>query len=338
MRAYELHPRDGFDSLSLAERSPKPVGPHDVRVRVRAVSLNYRDLAIARNAHRRAPGQIVVPASDGAGEVIEIGADVGRFNVGDRVAAIFFPDWIDGELAAVHHTRALGGSIDGMMAEEVVLHEQSWVRLPEHLSFAEGATLPCAAVTAFHALFEASHVGPQSTVLVLGTGGVSIFALQLAKAAGARVVLTSRSEAKRARALTLGADHVIDYQTTPTWGEAAQAWTSGGRGVDLVVEVGGPGTFDQSIAALRYGGTMALIGVLTGGRGDVNTAGVFQKALRIRGIYVGSRRLFEGLNDALTATGLKPIIDRVFAFEAARAAYEHLASGSHFGKVVVTVD
>jgi NADPH:quinone reductase-like Zn-dependent oxidoreductase len=210
--------------------------------------------------------------------------------------------------------------MDGMLAEEVVLPEQSWVTLPSHLSFEEGATLPCAGVTAYNALFDSARVEPGSTVLAQGTGGVSIFTLQLGKAAGARVVVTSSSEAKRARARELGADHVIDYKATPNWGEAAQAWTEG-RGVDVVVEVGGPGTFDQSVAALRYGGTMSLLGVLTGMRGEVNVYSLFQKGLHVRGVYVGSRRMFEALNRAMSANGIRPIVDRVFPFEEARAAY-----------------
>lgn len=334
---YELHPKPEFDALTRVDREPVALGPHDVRVRIRAVSLNYRDLAIARGAHRRTHAAPVIAASDGAGDVIEVGSAVTRFRGGARAAGLFFPDWLDGELSPAHHARALGGTVDGMLAQEVVMEERAWVTLPPYLSFEEGATLPCAGVTAYNALFESACVGPGSTVLVQGTGGVSVFALQLAKAAGARVVVTSQSEAKRQRARQLGADYVIDYRATPNWGEAAHAWT-GGRGVDVVVEVGGPGTFDQSVAALRYGGTMSLLGVLTGTRGEVNTSGVFQKGLHVRGIYVGSGRMFEALNRALSATQLHPIIDRVFPFDEARAAYEYLASGTHLGKVVIRVE
>ena len=337
MIAYELHPNQEFDALTRVERELAPLGPHDVRVRIRAVSLNYRDLNIARMAHRRPQGPKRIATSDGAGEVVEVGSSVTRFRGGERVAALFFPDWLDGELSAAHHARALGGTVDGMLAEEVVLDERSWVTLPSHLSFEEGATLPCAGVTAWNALFESAHVGPASTVLLQGTGGVSIFALQLAKAAGARVILTSSSEAKRQRARELGADHVIDYKATPNWGEAVQAWT-GGQGVDVVVEVGGPGTFDQSVAALRYGGTMSLLGVLTGLRGEVNVYALFQKGLHVRGVYVGSGRMFEALNRAMSANELRPTVDRVFPFDEARAAYEYLASGAHFGKVVIRVN
>jgi NADPH:quinone reductase-like Zn-dependent oxidoreductase len=336
MIAYELHSKPDFDALMRVERQAAPVGPHDVRVQVHSVSLNYRDLGMARLAHRRKQGSPLIAASDGCGEVVEVGPAVTRFKGGERVTALFFPDWLDGELGPAYHARALGGSADGMLAQEVVLDERSWVPLPDHLSHEEGATLPCAGVTAYHALFEAAQVGPGSIVLVQGTGGVSIFALQLAKAAGAQVIVTSRSEEKRRRAQALGADHVIDYQAIPNWGEAALSWTNG-RGVDVVVEVGGPGTFDQSVAALRYGGTMSLLGVLTGGRGEVNTYGVFHKGLRVRGIYVGSRRMAEGLNRALTANAIHPVVDRVFPFDEARAAYEYLASGAHFGKVVIRV-
>jgi NADPH:quinone reductase-like Zn-dependent oxidoreductase len=335
MRAYELQPREGFDALTLVERKASPLGPADVRVRVRAVSLNYRDLNMVKGARKRkAP---IVPASDGAGEVIEVGAAVTRHAVGDRVAAAFFPTWLSGELSDDHHARALGGGQDGMLAEEVVLPETAWVRIPPRLSFEAAATLPCAGVTAYHALFVAAQLRAGDTVLLQGTGGVSIFGLQLARAAGAQVIITSSSAAKRERALAMGADHVIDYKAVAQWGEAARAFT-GGRGADIVIEVGGPGTFDQSVAALRYGGTMSLLGVLTGLKGEVNTYGVFHKSLRIAGVYVGSVEMFEGLIRALEARQIEPVIDRAFGFGEVRDAYAYLASGQHLGKVVIRVD
>jgi NADPH:quinone reductase-like Zn-dependent oxidoreductase len=334
MRAYEIQPREGFDAVTLVDRPAPALGPGDVRVRVRAVSLNYRDLTIARGAmKRKAP---VIPTSDGAGEVIEVGAAVTRHKVGDRVAGAFFPRWIDGAMSEAAHAAALGGSHDGMLAEEVVLPEAAWVKLPARLSFEAAATLPCAGVTAYHALFEAAHVRPGDTVVVQGTGGVSIFGLQLARAAGARVVVTSSSAAKRERALAMGADHVIDYKAEPAWGDAVRAWT-GGRGADIVVEVGGPGTFDQSVAALRYGGTMSLLGVLTGIKGEIQTYGIFHKGLRVAGIYVGSVAMFDNLIRALEARQIDPVIDRTFSFAEAREAYAYLASGQHFGKVVIRV-
>jgi NADPH:quinone reductase-like Zn-dependent oxidoreductase len=334
MRAYELQPRDGFDALTLVDRPAPALGPSDVRVRIRAVSLNFRDLNMVKGARKRkAP---IVPASDGAGEVVEVGAAVTRHKLGDRVAGAFFPTWLSGDLSDYHHARALGGGQDGMLAEEVVLPESAWVTMPARLSFEAAATLPCAGVTAYHALFEAAHLRAGDVVLVQGTGGVSMFGLQLAKAAGARVIVTSSSEAKRERATALGADHVIDYKADLAWGETARAWT-GGRGADVVIEVGGPGTFDQSVAALRYGGTMSILGVLTGLRGEVNTYGVFHKALRIAGVYVGSVAMFEGLVRALEANRIDPIVDRTFGFAEVKEAYAYLASGAHFGKVVVRV-
>ena len=334
MRAYELQPREGFDALTLVDRPSPPLGPGDVRVRVRAVSLNYRDLNMVKGARRRkAP---IVPVSDGAGEVIEIGAAVTRHKPGDRVVASFFPTWLSGELSDYHHARTLGGGQDGMLAEEVVLSETAWLAIPPRLSFEAAATLPCAGVTAYHALFEAAHLRAGDTVVLQGTGGVSTFGLQLARAAGARVIITSSSAAKRERALAMGAEHAIDYTAEPAWGEAARAWT-GGRGADVVVEVGGPGTFDQSVAALRYGGTMSLLGVLTGHKGEISTYGIFYKALRIAGVYVGSIAMFEGLLRALEARQIDPVIDRSFDFADVREAYAYLASGAHFGKVVIRV-
>jgi NADPH:quinone reductase-like Zn-dependent oxidoreductase len=321
--------------LTLVERSTPALGPSDVRVRVRAVSLNFRDLSMVKGAKKRKSP--VVPASDGAGEVVEVGAAVTQHRTGDRVAAAFFPTWLSGELSDYHHARALGGGQDGMLAEEVVLPASAWVAMPARLSFEAAAALPCAGVTAYHALFEAARLRAGDVVVVQGTGGVSMFGLQLAKAAGARVIVTSSSAAKRERALSLGADHVIDYKADPTWGESARAWT-GGRGADIVIEVGGPGTFDQSVAALRYGGTMSILGVLTGVRGEVNTYGVFHKALRVAGVYVGSVAMFEGLVRALEANRIEPIIDKTFGFGEVKDAYAHLASGAHFGKVVVRVE
>lgn len=338
MNVYELHAREGFDSLVKGERpSPQP-GVGEVKVRVRAVSLNYRDLFLAKNAKDADRGRPIVPTSDGAGEVVEVGPGVSRFRVGDRVMAAFFPTWQRGELEEVHHTHVLGGGTnDGMLAEEVVLREDAWVRVPEHLSFEEAATLPCAGVTAYQALFVSAHVKPGDTVLLQGTGGVSIMALQLAKAAGAIPIVTSSSAAKRERAKALGAVETFDYKETPAWGEAVRAFT-GGRGVDVAVEVGGPGTFDQTVAALRFGGTMSILGVLTGVRGEVNTHAIFHKGLKVHGVYVGSVAMFEELRRVLAASRIVPVVDRVFTFSEARAAYEHLASGAHFGKVVVRVD
>lgn len=336
MKAYELHPEEGFAALQIVDRpEPAALGAHDVRVSVRAVSLNYRDIIVARGAKKRA--MPIVPVSDGAGEVVAVGDRVTRVKIGDRVAASFFPTWLSGAFAAEHHANALGGSLDGMLAEQVVLAEGAWVKIPSHFSFEQAATLPCAGVTAWHALFEAATLRPGNTVLVQGTGGVSIFALQLARATGVDVIATSSAADKRARLERLGAAKTIDYRAEPKWGDAVRA-AAGGRGVDLAVEVGGAGTFDQSVKALRYGGTMSLLGILAGTQGPIDTYSIFHKNIRVHGLYVGSVAMFEDLVRALEASKIEPIIDQVFPFGEARAAYEHLASGKHFGKVVIRVD
>ena len=330
MKAFELHPEDGFDALTLVDRQSPVIGAGEVRVRVRAVSLNYRDIMVARGSKKRA--KRIVPASDGAGDVIEIGSGVKRLTIGDRVAAAFFPSWIDGAFAEEHHANALGGSLDGMLAEEVVLPERAWVKIPSRYWFEQASTLPCAGVTAWHALFEAAEVKPGETVLVQGGGGVSTFALQLAR--GRREGDRDVELAGEARApQQMGASATIDYKADAKWGDTARA--AAGGGVDLVVEVGGAGTFDQSVASLRYGGHMSLLGILAGTQGPINTYAIFHKNIRIRGVYVGSVAMFERLVRALEHSNVDPVIDRVFAFEDTRAAYEHLASGAHFGKVVI---
>ena len=321
MKAFELYPEDGFDALKLVDRDRPSVGPADVRVRVRAVSLNYRDLMVARGSKKRA--RRIVAASDGAGEVIEIGSGVQRLATGDRVAAAFFPTWFDGAFAEEHHGNALGGSLDGMLAEEVVLPGRAWVKIPPRYSFEQASTLPCAGVTAWHALFEAAAIRPGETMLVQGGGGVSTFALQLARFAGARVVATSSSPDKRARFAQMGAAATIDYTADAKWGETAKA-AAGNGGVDLVVEVGGAGTFDQSVSSLRYGGRMSLLGILAGTQGPINTYAIFHKNISIRGVYVGSVAMFERLVRALEPSNVDPVIDSVFTFEETRAAYEHM--------------
>ncbi len=336
MKSYVLKASGAQSPIVFEERTSQALGPRDIRVRVRAVSLNYRDLLIAKRA---AAGELlapVVPLSDGCGEVIEVGAEATRFALGARVAANFFPHWIDGPLSDAHHAGALGGGADGMLREEVVLHEDAWVEIPTHLSYEEGATLPCAAVTAWHALFESARLRAGETVLVQGTGGVALFALQLARAAGARVLVTSGGDTKRARALALGAEHVIDYRADANWGDTARR-LAGGDGVDVVMEIGGPATFDQSVTALRYGGRMGLLGVLTGFAGSVNTYAILHKTVRIDGIYVGSRRMFESLNRALTVSQIHPVIDRIFDWKDVQQAYDYLADAHHFGKVVIRI-
>jgi NADPH:quinone reductase-like Zn-dependent oxidoreductase len=334
MRAYQLQQGTGIDGLVKTDRpTPKP-GGGQVLVKVAACSLNFRDLAIALGTYRMPVKPSLIPLSDGAGEVVEIGAGVTRVKVGDRVAGCFFQRWIAGPMTADTHASALGGGIDGMLAEYVVLEEHGVVKVPTHLSYQEAATLPCAAVTAWHALAEHARIVAGETVLVQGTGGVSIFALQLARLMGARVIVTSSSDQKLARAKELGAGHGVNYKSTPEWDKAVVEWTGGG--VDHVVEVGGPGTLAQSLRAIRIGGKITLIGVLSGAA-EINPMLIFARRANVQGISVGSMQMFEAMNRAIATSGLKPVVDNVFAFDDAPAAYRHLQAARHFGKVVISV-
>jgi NADPH:quinone reductase-like Zn-dependent oxidoreductase len=332
VRAFELHPRDGFDALQVVTRVTPAIGRGDVRVRMEAVSLNNLDLVMAREAKDRTTP--IIPMSDGAGVVIEVGAEVTRLTPGDRVAASFFPTWVTGSISAEHHANVLGVTRDGVLADEVVLPETAWVRVPAHLSFEQAATLPCAGVTAYNALFEAARLRPGDVVLTQGTGGVAMFVLQLAKVAGARVVVTSSSGEKCALARKLGADCAIDSTASPRWSNVVREWTDG-RGADIVIDLGGPGTFDQSVASLRSGGTLVLLGVLAGHQGTLDWGPMLEKMLSLRGVYVGSIEMFEALNRVMAAHRIEPVIDRTFAFDETRAACEYLASGKHVGKVVI---
>lgn len=336
MRQYQLH-KQGEVYVPVITEQPKPVpGPGQVLVRVRACSLNYRDLIVARGRFGdKTQGR--VPLSDGAGEVEAVGGGVTRFKPGDRVAACFFQDWIDGPFEMRYHGSALGGEAPGMLAEYVALPEQGWVKFPEHLSFQEAACLPCAAVTAWQALVVRGALAAGETVLALGTGGVSIFALQFAVALGARVIVTSSSDAKLERARGLGAWEGVNYQRTPDWEKEVWRLTDK-RGVDHVVEVGGPGTLEKSLASLAAGGHVALIGVLTGfGAPTGSLFPLVTKNARMNGIYVGSRAHFEAMNQFIAERRLRPVIDRVFPFEQAAEAYRYQQSGGHFGKIVVEI-
>lgn len=329
MKAYEIQGSGGIDAITLVDRPQPQPAPGQVLIQVRATSLNYRDLLIVQSE----PKQPLIPMSDGAGEVVAVGEGVTRVKPGDRVAGTFFQDWVAGPIKSQTMDSALGGAIDGMLAEYVVLPQAGVVLLPEHLSYEAGATLPCAAVTAWHGLVQGNIMAGE-TVLVLGTGGVSIFALQFAKMHGARVIVTSSSDHKLARVRQLGADETINYKTTPNWEEKAYELTNG-VGVDHVMEVGGAGTLMKSLKATRYGGRISLIGVLTGFGGEVNPWNIVAKSLTVQGIYVGSREMFETMNRAIASHQLKPVIDQVFPFAAAPEAYRYLKSAAHFGKVVI---
>jgi NADPH:quinone reductase-like Zn-dependent oxidoreductase len=305
-------------------------------VRVRAASLNYRDLLIADGTYPRGPAALV-PASDGAGHVVEVGPGTRRFQPGDRVMGAFFEKWIDGPFdlqAALASAR--GGSIDGVLAEYCLFDEAAAVKLPDALGFEAAATLPCAGVTAWVGLVELGRLRAGETVLTMGTGGVSTFALQFAKHAGASVIATSSSDEKLARARALGADHGVNYHDTPDWPAAARALT-GGRGADHIVEVGGAGTLARSLAALRPGGHLALVGQLSGAMAAREQALDDPRGLRIDPVFVGSARHLADLSAFVARERIEPVIDRVFAFEEVAAAYRYLQRGAHFGKVVIAV-
>jgi len=335
MRAYRLDYPEGVQSLKLVNLPDPAPGPGEVVIAVRACSLNYRDSLLLKGGYPRNRTYPVIPLSDGAGEVVAIGAGVTRFQVGDRVAANFMRDWICGPINERALLSSLGGGIDGMLAERVCLPETSVVAIPTHLSWEEASTLPCAALTAWNALTSA-NTKAGDTVLVLGTGGVSIFALQLARAFGARVIATSGSDDKAAKAKALGADAVINYRQNPEWHGEVRKLT-GGAGVDLVLEVGGPGTFERSIKSTRVGGTIALIGLLDAGTEPPNIIPLLLNAQKVHGIYVGSVAMFEEMNRAITVNQIRPVIDRIFPFAEARQAYEHLISQKHLGKIVIRV-
>ena len=336
MRAFVV-PAGCRDSaqIRLVEQ-PDPVpGPGQVLVRIRAASLNYKDQAVAMGTYIGGPlTRDTIPLSDGSGDVLAVGAGVTTVRPGDRVVAMFHQVPPDGSPSGTR--QALGGPLDGMLAELAVLYEDGLLPIPEGLSYEEAACLPCAGVTAWHALMHAGRpLTAGDTVLALGTGGVSTFALQFAAAAAARVIVTSSSDEKIARGRSLGASDGINYKTTPDWDVATRNLTEG-KGVDHIVEVGGAGTLPRSFKAVRLGGQIALIGVLAGG-GEVDPRPLLMRNIRLQGIYVGSRAMFEAMNRAIALHKLRPLIDRVFPFEQAADAYKHLESRAHFGKIVIKI-
>lgn len=337
MKAVELRAL-GVEHLQVVERPDPAPGPGEVLIGVRAASLNFRDLVVARGGYGPRMRLPLVPCSDGAGEVLAVGEGVREFKVGDRVLACFFQDWAAGQPTRRRLVDSLGGPLDGTLRQRMVLRASGVARLPDHLSFAEAATLPCAAVTAYNALAVLDRVGPEHTVLVQGTGGVSLFALQIAKMLGARVIVTSKSDAKLERACALGADHGINYATTRDWGTRAKELT-GGEGVDHVVEVGGAGTLEQSLRAIAVGGCVSLVGVLAGAEQALRLPLVFLRQVRLQGVVVGSRDTTERMLRAMGGHQLHPVIDeRRFAMADIHAALAYLAAGEHFGKVVVDID
>ena len=333
MKVIEIRGGFGLEALTLAER-PDPVpGPGQVLLRMRAASLNYRDLMVVRGQYNPKMKLPRIPLSDGVGEVVALGEGAIGPKVGERVAGMFMPSWREGPPTEAKGRSALGGAVDGVLAEFVALPADGVVSVPPHLTDEEAATLPCAGVTAWNALVEGGYVRAGEVVLVQGTGGVSLFALQFARMHGARVIVTSGSDAKLARALASGAFAGINYKTTPDWGIRARE-LAGGEGVDHVVEVGGAGTLGQSLQAVKVGGHIAMIGVLAG-VGTTDPMPILMKSVRVRGIYVGSGDMFAAMNRAIAAHEMRPVLDRIFPFLEARQALESMATATHFGKIAL---
>ncbi|HSM95518.1 MAG TPA: NAD(P)-dependent alcohol dehydrogenase [Rhizomicrobium sp.] len=331
MRVWELN-AVGIDNLKLVEKpEPKP-GPGQIVVAMMAASLNYRDLLHVKMGGTPLP---LIPFSDGAGVVEAVGSGVTRVKAGDRVCPTFFQSWIDGPVRAESRNLALGGSVPGVLQEKMLIDAEGVIVFPDHLSFEEAATLPCAGLTAWRAIAVEAPIDANSTVLVQGTGGVSIFALQFAKAMGAKAIVTSSSDEKLARAKKLGADHLINYKTTPEWGKKALELTNG-RGADVVVEVGGENTLGKSLEAVRVGGSIVVIGVLGGFMNNIFIPALFGKNAKLVGISVGSREQFAGMNKAIGGWKLHPVIDRTFAFTQVPEALRAMEAAGHFGKICVT--
>lgn len=327
-----------IDGLAMTQRDMPAPGPGEVLVRVHAVSLNFRDVLMAQGVYNPRQKLPLVPVSDGAGEVAAVGAGVTAWQPGDRVVGHFFPAWLAGEPSVAKFSVSQGGPLDGWLCQYRCFPATALAPVPAHLSYAEAATLPCAALTAWSALVTLGRVQPGERVLVQGTGGVALFALQFAKLAGAEVIVTSSSDEKLAAAKRLGADHGINYKSNPDWGKAARALT-GGAGLDHIVELGGAGTLTQSIRACRPGGTISMIGVLSGPSNDLLIPLVVMQQIRLQGVTVGSKEGFDAMLRAIALAGLKPVVDRVYDFTetAVREAFTRMAGGGHMGKIVIGV-
>jgi NADPH:quinone reductase-like Zn-dependent oxidoreductase len=335
MKTYRLEKTGSLDNLSLNQEADPTPGAHDVVIRVRANALNYRDLMVMGGSYRVPPKPRVIPLSDGAGEIVAVGSAVKRLKIGDRVAGAFFQGWMGGHIAAEHLSTDMGGSIDGMLSEFVVLNQQGVVKIPAHLSLEEAATLPCAAVTAWCCLTDQRQLLPGDTVLTLGSGGVSVFAIQIARMFGARVIATTSSDAKAEKIRALGAHDVINYTIHPEWDKEVMRLT-GRRGADFVVEVGGPGTLANSLKSAAIGGHVVQVGIL-GGVGQQLDPALFRgRSITTRSITVGSRQSFEAMLRAIDVNQMRPVIDKVFKFDDAKLAYQHLQEQKHFGKVVIS--
>jgi len=334
MKVAAIRAPGGLDKLVIEERAQPVAGVGELLVRVRASSLNFHDFAVVAGMIPSADGRI--PMSDGAGEVVAVGEGVAGLAPGDKVLSTFFPNWQTGGPVLERLLGVPGDHADGFAAEFVAMPARAFTRMPAGWSFAEAATLPCAALTAWRALMVEARIKPGDVVLTQGTGGVSIFALQLAKAAGATVISTSSSDEKLEKLKALGADHLVNYRQTPEWGTAAAALT-GGRGVDVVVEIGGAGTLGQSVTATRIGGHISLIGVLAGFAGEVPTAVIMSKNIAVKGVTVGSRQEQEEMIRALEVSTIRPVIDSTFPLDGIATAFAHQLSQKHFGKICLEI-
>ncbi|MEO0410823.1 MAG: NAD(P)-dependent alcohol dehydrogenase [Pseudomonadota bacterium] len=335
MRAMRIKPAAGLNGIYLDTSTDRDPGPGEITVKIYASSLNFHDYAVVTGLVPAEDGRI--PLSDGAGVVTAIGTNVTEFEVGDKVVATFFPDWCCGDrLGADPFSTVPGDGVDGYAAEEVTRPATAFTHAPTFYTHLESATIACAGLTAWRALTGQGGIKPGDIVLTQGTGGVSIFAIQFAKAAGARVIATSSSDEKLEKLKALGADYLINYRKNPNWGEEAARWSGGG--VDRIVEVGGAATLPQSIAACRNGGQIALIGVLTGFEGKIPTSALMAKQIILWGLTVGNREQQQDMVRAIEASGIRPVIDSSFALEELSTAFRHQESGQHFGKICVTLE
>jgi NADPH:quinone reductase-like Zn-dependent oxidoreductase len=333
-RAARISRGFGIDQLTFDEISVPQPGAGEVLVRVHAVSLNYRDYLMVAGHYNPKLQMPLILCSDGAGVIEAVGDGVTQWKVGDRVMGNFFQTWVAGAYRREYGKSALGGEIDGMLTDYRVLAEEGLVRVPEHMSFEEGATLPCAALTAWNALVPTAHLKAGDTVLLQGTGGVSIFGLQLAKAHGARTIITSSSDDKLQRAKQLGAADLVNYRNTPDWEKEVYRLTDG-RGADVILEVGGAETLPRSLKAVRPGGQISMIGVLSGVSQPIAVTQILHNVAKIQGIYVGSVEMFEDMNRALAVNNIKPVVDQVYPFDQTQEALRHMEGGKHFGKIVI---
>lgn len=335
MKVFEIRDKWSMDNLLIGERPRPEPGPGQVLLRMKAASLNYRDLIVPLRGYGSRTGTLpLIPVSDGVGEVVAVGLGVTRARIGDRVCPTLIPRWICGEPNEERLSQTRGGPLDGVMAQYVAVDQEDVVHVPDHLGDEAAATLPCAALTAWSALITEGSIKPGAKVLIQGSGGVSLFALQFAKMAGAYVIVLSGNDEKLQRALTMGADQGLNHKTVPEWGKEVRR-LAGGDGVDHVVEVGGEKTLPQSLRAVRTGGTISVIGVLSGATMTASLGTVVTRQIRLQGITGGSRDGFEAMNRAIGQHRLQPQIDRIYAFDELHAALDYLASGAHFGKICI---